>query len=850
MATPYRCGSPGRRALIVEQAPGPDRVDGIDYLTVYDDPDGPLELRQRLLILRFFFGDDLASLGIDDIEISGGLRIPTVPVVYVAPAAGFDPTTLPADTSPAAVTAITDAVAALGDQTARSLVVLTELPGDFSQYTLRLWAIDDTPPGFDRRLSALSFNFKVECPTPFDCADDTACPPDALEQPEIDYLARDFNSFRRLMLDRMALLDATPQSSAAATMRATLVEALAYSADRLSYYQDAVATEATLATARSRRSVRRHARLLDYAMHDGCNARAFVHLQIDEGVTIAAGSLRRGATLLTRLPDLPTVITTDQLDDALVQGPLGFALLADAPVLTDAHNLVPLHTWGDEDCCLPAGSTQATLVDDGGLQLQAGDLLLLEEVASPHTGRTADADPSHRHVVRLVAVSARFDDPLTGSGYREVQWHDDDALPRAMVISSDQLAEAGEVQAAVVARANLVLVDHGLRLEAEPLTLRPFGLQGRMLARLSRSGLTFRQPLDLDSLATRSARDSLLQDPRAALPDVELAGEDETWQPRRDLLGSAASATDFVVELENDGRAWLRFGDGVMGRAPQPDAAFTATWRLGNGPTGNVGAEAIFHLVEDIDTVDGSVTAGVVALRNPLAASGGTAAERLDEVKLYAPQAFRVQERAVTEADWAEVCTRHPDVARAVARIRWTGSWHTVFVAVDRVGGAEVDEAFEAELEDFLGRYRLAGVDVEVTGPKAVPLEIALSVCVAPGFLPEHVEAALLRVFGAGLLPDGSRAFFHPDNFSFGDPVYLSRILARASRVPGVLWVDAAPPTSASDPPHRFKRLWAPDDGSLAAGRIQLDPLEIARCDSDPSLPENGRISFLLRGGA
>ena len=43
-----------------------------------------------------------------------------------------------------------------------------------------------------------------------------------------------------------------------------LVEALAYTADQLSYQQDAVATEAYLGTARRRVSIRRHARLMDY----------------------------------------------------------------------------------------------------------------------------------------------------------------------------------------------------------------------------------------------------------------------------------------------------------------------------------------------------------------------------------------------------------------------------------------------------------------------------------------------------------------------------------------------------------------------------------------------------------
>src|SRR5512136_960316 len=65
----------------------------------------------------------------------------------------------------------------------------------------------------------------------------------------------------------------------------TLVELLAYTGDYLSYYQDAVATEAYLETARQRISVRRHARLVDYALHEGCNARAWVCIQTNTDLT-------------------------------------------------------------------------------------------------------------------------------------------------------------------------------------------------------------------------------------------------------------------------------------------------------------------------------------------------------------------------------------------------------------------------------------------------------------------------------------------------------------------------------------------------------------------------------------
>ena len=92
----------------------------------------------------------------------------------------------------------------------------------------------------------------------------------------INYLAKDYASFRQLILDRLALIMPEWQETHVPDLGITLVELLAYVGDYLSYYQDAVATEAYLDTARQRISVRRHVRLVDYAMHEGCNARTWV----------------------------------------------------------------------------------------------------------------------------------------------------------------------------------------------------------------------------------------------------------------------------------------------------------------------------------------------------------------------------------------------------------------------------------------------------------------------------------------------------------------------------------------------------------------------------------------------
>jgi hypothetical protein len=128
--------------------------------------------------------------------------------------------------------------------------------------------------------SSVEFSFKVECPNEFDCEPRSECPPTFIPEPEIDYLAKDYASFRRLMLDRMSALAPSWTERSPADIGVALVEVLAYVADRLSYEQDAIATEAYLGTCRRRVSARRHARLLDYAMHDGCNARTWVHIEV------------------------------------------------------------------------------------------------------------------------------------------------------------------------------------------------------------------------------------------------------------------------------------------------------------------------------------------------------------------------------------------------------------------------------------------------------------------------------------------------------------------------------------------------------------------------------------------
>src|SRR5262249_44986119 len=108
-------------------------------------------------------------------------------------------------------------------------------------------------------------------------------------------------SFRQLLLDIVAQRNPTWLESNPADLGIALVELLAYEGDHLSYFQDVVANEAFLDTARKRVSAKRHARLVDYRMHDGRNAWTYVHFTVDPAGATTAGTLPLGQQLLTRV---------------------------------------------------------------------------------------------------------------------------------------------------------------------------------------------------------------------------------------------------------------------------------------------------------------------------------------------------------------------------------------------------------------------------------------------------------------------------------------------------------------------------------------------------------------------
>ncbi len=832
----YFCSQQNRRALVLAS----HTLNGIDYLEVVGS--SPCGKQLALTLLK-----DARSLTSAKALTSANFVI------------------APADGSAAAIPVV-QVIPATSDS---PFVLLLNLSasGDFSPYTLTLVAgagRTDPPPGFDPQLASVNFSFKAGCPSPADCEPDNCCPRPQAAPPDINYLAKDYDGFRQTMLDRLSALIPTWTETHAADMGVTLVETLAYAADHLSYQQDAVSTEAYIGTARSRISLRRHAKLVDYQIGEGSNARSLVYVETTaDNIALPAGTL-----FYVRVPGLPAVAKAgDPVAQQLAKtGNPVFSSLQPATLFTE-QNSMDFYTWGDANCCLAPGATSATLV--GNLtSLKPGDVLVFEEVAGPDTGNAADANPTHRAAVVLTGVRIADDegnaladplilDPITQKPQliTAITWATEDALVAPICLSSTTEAAEGSksVFNVSVARGNIVPADQGVWIQGESLgtvpaagpspiasggcscgsdlTAPPAPLP-RFYPELASTALTFAVAFT----GVTSANDFLHPDSSTAAAQITVNSDDGfAWTPLPDLLSSDDTKHVFVTEIENTGSVFLRFGDGQYGAPADAGVAFSATYRVGNGSIGNIGRDTIAHIVVPQSFLPALTT--FRSTRNPLAAAGGVDPESMQHIAQYAPFSYETQERCVTEADYGAAAASVATIREARGTLRWTGSWYTAFVSIDPV--KTVTAQLVSDTTTRLNNLRMMGTDIAVEGAVIVGLAITMEICVDPDHFQGDVYDALMKVFVTGNQCNGQPGLLNAANFSFGETVYASPLIAAAQVVEGVLSATLTQFAPMNDPAA---------DGS-AQGYLTMGRLQIPRCDNDPNYLNHGTFQLVMDGG-
>ncbi|WNF01106.1 putative baseplate assembly protein [Streptomyces luomodiensis] len=238
----------------------------------------------------------------------------------------------------------------------------------------------------------------------------------------------------------------------------------------------------------------------------------------------------------------------------------------------------------------------------------------------------------------------------------------------------------------------------------------------------------------------------------------------------------------------------LREPDGTLrqcGAVPPKGAEVrVARYRTGGGPAGNVARGAISVLRSSVPYV--------ARVENREAARGGVAGETVENAKLRAPDALRMQERAVTAEDY-EVISRQ--AAPSVRRVRCLPAGDgpgavRVLVVPDAVADEgdrlrfeqliPSDQVLEA-ITTSLDERRLIGTRLVVEPPVYQGVTVVARLAAAPGDADRVREAALAALFRhlnplrGG--PDGT-------GWPFGRPVQYGEVFGVLQRATGEALVE------------------------------------------------------------
>ncbi len=710
-----------------------------------------------------------------------------------------------------------------------NVLQLTLAPvGDYSRYTLSI-----QQPGFDPIFSQFVFRFRPGC-FQSNCFPLTMNVP-AVVEPVIDYLAKDYDSFRHTMIAAMMQRVANWQPTSEAAFDVVLLDLFSAAADELSNYQDRVMQEAYWVTSQKRISLRRHARLMDYFIHEGNQANTLLAINVAADVSFSTPAFIVAWTGVN--PPQPNAVW----------------FLGSAPTnLFQALSAISLYTWSDAIPALAAGATQADLAFSSHAdalamqtQIQSGQItqLLIEEWLNPLTGRAADRDPQKRQLLQLTDVAELLTDPLTNDPVLRVHWREQDMLTAnyCFVVTVNGV----RVPNVSLFHGNLVSMVQGrtqfATYDAPGTPLAPGTFAYR---RLSNGAAVCHLSPAFPVLWTKTTPGGYQSSVSTLTVSVQDSSGVKSWTEQPDLIHSESTDTHFVVETDEHLRTLVRFGDGTNGSTLTEDAVVTCSWLTGHGEDGNIGKDTLVNFgtlpnpILPAMLVQTPQPIAQATCWNPFDVTDGLAPETRETILRRVPEAYRYQQdRAVTLGDYAACAQQVPGVARAAAFYMWTGSWRTVRVCIDPEGTTTLSDTLRATVEQQLDAVHLIGEDVEVRAPKYVPLTLAISVCIASDYWMDAVLPVIEQAFSNGYNDDGTMAFFHPDRWIFGQALYASEIEGVLQKITGVKHVISI----------QMTRWW--DQAVTSTEVMTMAPDEIVLVSNDPSRMEDGLITFALQGG-
>jgi hypothetical protein len=262
---------------------------------------------------------------------------------------------------------------------------------------------------------------------------------------------------------------------------------------------------------------------------------------------------------------------------------------------------------------------------------------------------------------------------------------------------------------------------------------------------------------------------------------VDEGGGPVIWEKTDSFLTSYANDRHFVVDVQTDGYAIIKFGNGTNGKIPPIGTNnIDAIYRVGAQDDGNI-AHSILTVNRDGVGVFREVT-------NPRAGEFWVEAdwdsiESMEKVKQTGPYNLRTMSRAVTPRDAEILASSYvsPTGVRPVARARAYEEAFgpkTLEIVVAGQGGAALSQDSRTTLEEFFnGGEIYEGILVlnhEVTVRNYTPRQLALTMEVVANSI--ITEAMVIQTLSYILSPTATESDGVTYVWQFGQEVPLSRI--------------------------------------------------------------------------
>ena len=248
------------------------------------------------------------------------------------------------------------------------------------------------------------------------------------------------------------------------------------------------------------------------------------------------------------------------------------------------------------------------------------------------------------------------------------------------------------------------------------------------------------------------------------------------WDEEPALLLEDSTTQAYYLERDDLDKMTVFFGDGVHGTIPPSGQLIEATYRVGGGVVGQIGAGAI----NEIQAFPGPIN---VTFTNPLASSGGGPHESDEEIQLNAPRNWATQERCVTLTDYVAKALQVSGVGKAAAYANYI---NIIEMFIAPAGGGTATTTLLTAVETNLSLINMATDVIEAFTATYVDTVITAEVFVLDDYRQSDVETVTDAVV-EDLFAFSNREF-GKDNDATGD-VKFSNTVAEIENAPGVDYV-------------------------------------------------------------